>query len=86
MPRIFSINFAYKGVERNAMIAVRPTPFATEYTITMLHDELLEELPSKKILSTTTGQFAFVEHSLEEPTDLMKAMIGALAEHVQTSV
>ena len=86
MARIFSINFMYKGVERNAMIAVRPTPFATEYTITMLPDDLLEQLPSPKILSVTIGQFAFVEHMLPQPTALMKEILKALAEHVQASV
>lgn len=86
MARIFSINFMYNGMERNAMIAVRPTPFATEYTITMLHDDLLDELPSQKILATTSGQLAFVAHSLEQPTKLMKEILKALAEHVQASV
>ena len=67
------------------MIAVRPTPFATEYTITMAHEDLLEALPSQKILSTETGSFAFVNHTSEAPTSLMKVILQALAEHVQTT-
>lgn len=84
MARIFSISFRYDEMERSAMISVRSTPFATEYTITMLHEELLEELPSKKILSTSNDHFVFVNHSLEEPTLLMKEIVRALADHVQT--
>lgn len=86
MARIFSISFMYNGLERNAMIAVRPTPFATEYSITMLHDDLLEELPSQKIMVSTTGQIAFANYSLEQPTILMNEIIRALSEHVQADV
>lgn len=86
MARIFSINFRYDEVERIAMITVRTTPFATEYTITMLHEELKEELPSQKILSTSNDHFVFVNYPFEEPTPLMKEIVRALADHVQTFV
>ncbi|MCW3073740.1 MAG: hypothetical protein JWP69_809 [Flaviaesturariibacter sp.] len=68
------------------MIAVRPTPFATEYKITMVHDDLLDELPSQKILHTSTGQFAFVNHTLDQPTLLMQVILKALEEYLAASV
>ena len=86
MARIFSITFLHNGVERTAMIAVRPTPFATEYTITMAHDDLLDDLPSNKILATGTGSFAFVNHDVIHSTPLMQTILVALADHVKTSV
>jgi hypothetical protein len=86
MARIFSISFLHNGLERTAMIAVRPTPFATEYTITMAHEDLLEVLPSQKILSTERGSFAFVNPASKAPTALMTAILQALADHVETSV
>ncbi|MDB5253765.1 MAG: hypothetical protein JWP27_2934 [Flaviaesturariibacter sp.] len=85
MARIFSIQFMYEGMLRSALVAFRPTPLAREYTVTQIGGDLQEELPSRKILATPAGQFAFVEHGLPRPTALMCAILKALDEHVKES-
>jgi hypothetical protein len=83
MARIFSISFLHEGRQLTAMVAMRPTPFATEYTISMLEDELMEALPGNKVLSAAPDQFAFA-HQNGHTTPLMRSIMQAISEHVHT--
>jgi hypothetical protein len=84
MARIFSIHFMHEGVVHNAMVSVRTTPFFSEFTITMLDEEIAGLLPNNKILSATKNHFVFSDSSSENSPQLMNAIIGAVAEHMQT--
>ena len=86
MARIFSINFTYESIPLSAMIAVRQTPFFMEYTLSMLPDEIMEQLPGNKIISTGPNQLIFANATLDETTDLMQEILQAVAFHLQTTI
>ncbi|GAA4340048.1 hypothetical protein [Flaviaesturariibacter amylovorans] len=84
MARIFTIHFEHEGSGHSALVTVRQTPFATEYNLSMLSDELLEALPGNRILSSHPGQFAFLDTNGGKPTHLMQKLLQSIAEHVST--
>ena len=83
MARIFSINFLHDGIEHNAMVAVRTTPFFTEYSISMLDDTLVAQLPNNKILSTSKDHLTFLDSARENAPELMKDILQAVTHHLQ---
>lgn len=83
MARIFSINFLHQNELQSAIVSVRTTPFFTEYTINPMNEEVIEELPSTKIISAGPGQFSFSGVSKDGTTPLMKDIIRAIAQHLQ---
>ena len=85
MARIFNIYFYYDDLMHNAVVSVRTTPFFTEFTLTNFNEELLELLPSNKILSTSPENFVFQNAPPENPNELMNAIIKAVAEHLQAT-
>jgi len=86
MARIFSIHFSHEGYPHTAMVSVRNTPFFTEYTIGMLPDEIAEELPGNKIISTGQNQLIFANATLDHSTELMQNILKAVADHLQTTI
>jgi len=85
MARIFSIHFDYEGMAHSAMVSVRTTPFFTEYSISMLHEELMQQLPVNKIVSTAPNQLNFINTRADEHSPLMDTILTAVAHHLQTS-
>lgn len=83
MSRIFNIYFVFKGMNYNAIVSVRSTPFFTEYTLNNFNEELLELLPGDKIVSRAHGHYTFQDACPENSTDLMDAIIKAVSEHMQ---
>ena len=83
MGRIFNIYFAFEGMNYNAIVSVRSTPFFTEYTLNNFNEELLELLPGNKIVSRSPDQYVFQDASSENSTALMDAIIKAVSEHMQ---
>lgn len=80
MARVFTINFAHEGQDRSAMIAVRPTPFLTEYNISLFDEDLAHDLHS------TTIVFSHDHYRYQDclgETDLMKAILAAVMEHLR---
>lgn len=86
MARIFSIQFNYEGIDHSAMVSVRTTPFFTEYSINMLDEELLQQLPGNKIVSNGPGHLAFMNTPAKEVSPLMESILNAMANHLQTSI
>ena len=86
MARIFSIDFIYENTPLTAMIAVRQTPFFMEYTLSMLPDEIMEQLPGNKIISTGPNQYIFANATLDESSELMKEVLRAVAYHLETTI
>lgn len=82
MARIFSISFPYGGMEHNAMVSVRTTPFFTEYTITVFDTELADLLPNNKVISSAPNSFTFSDSTSENAPQLMSGIIKAIAGHV----
>ena len=85
MARIFNIYFAFEGRMHNAVVSVRSTPFHTEYSLNNCDEQLLGLLPGNKILSRSPGHFVFQNVSIENSTELMNAIIKAVAEHMHTT-
>lgn len=85
MARIFSIQFDYDGTLYTAMVSVRDTPFFTEYSISMLDEEVLRQLPVNKIVSTGPHHFTFLNTPEKEQSSLMEAIIHAVSNHLQTT-
>ena len=85
MARIFSIQFNYEGIDHSAMVTVRDTPFFTEYSINMLDDELLQQLPGNKIISNSPSHLAFMNTQAKEVSPLMECILLAVANHLQTT-
>jgi len=83
MARIFSIQFQYDGTLHHAMIAVRTTPFFTEYAVTMLDDNVAAQLPNNKLISTSNFHLAFLDSTMENAPALMQAIQQAMAHHLQ---
>jgi hypothetical protein len=46
-------------------------------------EELMEQLPGNKIISTSSDHFTFQHASSLEVTPLMKEIIGAVSQHSQ---
>jgi heme oxygenase len=84
MARIFSIDFFYKNASHRAMIAVRQTPFHTEYKITLQSIELTDTLLSDKIVSPAEGIFVFANTSVHEYNELMHQILSAVKDHVHS--
>ena len=84
MARIFSINFTYAGMNHSAMVSVRNTPFYTEYTLNSLNEDLLELLPSTKIISSAPNQYSFEHISREKSNPLMEILIREVSLHMRT--
>lgn len=85
MARIFSIQFDYEGIVHTAMVSVRDTPFFTEYSISMLDDDLMQQLPGAKIVSSAPNQFTFLNIPAQDQSPLMECIIHAVSQHLQTS-
>ena len=84
MARIFSIQFTYEGAQQHAMVAVRTTPFFTEYSVSMLDEAIANHLPNHKIISTSKNSFVFSDSAKENAPELMRQILQAVAEHLQT--
>ena len=84
MARIFSISFMHKGLAHNAMIAVRTTPFFTEYSIHIFDEWLAALLPNNKVISTSESSFTFSDSTSTNDPQLMDDLLKAIAEHVHT--
>jgi hypothetical protein len=85
MARIFNIYFNYNELPYNAVVSVRTTPFLTEYILSNFDEDLIELLPSTKILSTGSEHFVFQNASQHHSMELMKEIIRAVAEHLQVN-
>lgn len=66
------------------MLAVRETPFHVEYKITMMDSDLMDLLPSDKIISPAPGTFFFANTLIKDYTDLMKTIIEAVSNHIHS--
>jgi hypothetical protein len=86
MARLFSINFYYNGNAQTAMVTVRKTPFFTEYQLGMLDEEVLNQLPDNRILSSSPLHFVFASHNSNASKELMNEIIRSIADHVQAIV
>ena len=82
MARIFTVSFMHRGMTHNAMVAVRTTPFFTEYTISIFDDLLATLLPNNKVISTSENSFTFSDSTDANDGQLMKDVLKAVAEHV----
>jgi hypothetical protein len=80
MARVFTINFSHKGQDRSAVIAVRPTPFYTEYNVSLFDEDIAHDLHSTTIISSTNQQFRY-QDCLHE-TELMQKIILGVTEHL----
>jgi hypothetical protein len=85
MARIFNIYFRYNDSTYNAVVSVRSTPFFIEYTLNNLGEELIQLLPGNKIVSRGPQDFIFQDAAPGHSTDLMNAIIRAVAEHLHAS-
>ena len=84
MARIFSIHFIFEGRQHHAMIAVRTTPFFTEYSVDMLDDGIAARLPNNKIISTSKDSFVFSDSAQENSPQLMQQILQAVVGQLQT--
>ncbi len=75
MARIFSIEYTHNNVAKHAMIAVRKTPFYTEYKIVQQSPELTDLLLSDKIISPQPGVFLFANVAELEYNEPMKQIL-----------
>lgn len=66
------------------MIAVRETPFHTEYKITMLDHNVMDMLPADKIISPAPGTFFFANTLIKDYSALMKEIIQAISRHIHS--
>ena len=82
MARIFSIDFIHEGVQHNAMVSVRNTPFFTEYSVNMLHDSIADQLPNNKIISTSKESFVFSDSTSENSPALMRVILQAVTHYL----
>ena len=85
MARIFNIYFHFNDSMHNAVVSVRSTPFFIEYTLNNLGEELIQLLPGNKIVSRGPQDFIFQDISSGHSTDLMDAIIRAVAEHLHAT-
>lgn len=82
MARIFSIHFTHEGVQHNAMVSMRNTPFFTEYTVNMLDYSIADQLPNNKIISTSKESFIFSDSTQENSPVLMHAILQAMTAYL----
>ena len=82
MARIFSIHFTHEGVQHNAMVSMRNTPFFTEYTVNMLDHSIAGQLPNNKIISTSKESFIFSDSTQENSPVLMHAILQAMTAYL----
>lgn len=66
------------------MICVRETPFHVEYKLTSIDADLMNHLPSDKIISTAPGTFFFANILIKDYNDLMKDIIKAVSNHIHS--
>jgi hypothetical protein len=84
MARIFTIEFSFENELHHAIIAVRETPFHTEYKITLQSPQLNELLLSDKIVSPQPQTFLFANVSSNEYNQLMKQVLGAVTDYLHS--
>lgn len=72
-------------MNHSAMVSVRTTPFFTEYNLIRLDEDLIELLPSTKIISSTPNQFFFEHIPICKSTPLMDILIREVSLHMRTS-
>ena len=84
MARIFTIEFSFDNALHHAIVAVRETPFHTEYKITLQTPQLNELLLSDKIVSPGPGVFVFANTSVQEYNELMKQILVAVTDHIHS--
>ena len=84
MARIFSIQFSHNNSVYNAMVSVRKTPFHTEYKLSSPDIEIVDLLPSDKIISPTPDIFLFANVPPSNYTKLMNEIINAIAQHIHS--
>ncbi|RYZ23057.1 MAG: hypothetical protein EOO16_06650 [Chitinophagaceae bacterium] len=80
MARIFTIQFTYHGNEYSALVSERSTPLMTEYSLSMLDEDIEEALPSYKIMATPAGTIAFLGEP--RPNALMQGILAAVSQHI----
>ncbi len=85
MAHLFSIQFDYQGISHNALVNVRTTPFFTEYHLGMLNEDVLNQLPGNKILSSSPVHYVFANHRSTASKQLMNEIIGAISEYVHAT-
>ncbi|HWJ91289.1 MAG TPA: hypothetical protein VNR87_09270 [Flavisolibacter sp.] len=85
MARIFNIYFTHEELMHNAVVSVRTTPFYIEYTLNNFNEQLLQFLPSNKIISREPGHFIFQNAGPESSSSLMNAIIKAVSEHLHAT-
>jgi hypothetical protein len=84
MARIFTIEFDIDNALHHAIVAVRETPFYTEYKITLQSPQLNDMLLSDKIVSPEPQIFLFANVTSDEYTQLMKQVLGAVSSHIHS--
>ena len=84
MARIFTIEFSFDNELHHAIIAVRETPFHTEYKITLQSPQLNELLLSDKIVSPQPQTYLFANVSSNEYNQLMKQVLGAVSDYLHS--
>lgn len=67
------------------MVTVRTTPFFTEYSINMLDEDLMQQLPGNKIVSTEPNHLAFKNTPAKDASPLMECILSAVSHHLQTT-
>ena len=82
MARIFSIHFIYEGMQHNAMVSMRHTPFFTEYSVNMLHYSIADQLANNKIISTSKESFVFSDSTEENVPALMQVILQAVSAYM----
>jgi len=82
MARIFTMSFTHRGLLHNAMVAVRTTPFFTEYAINVFDDLLASMLPNNKVIATSENSFTFSDSTEQNDKQLMNDILKAISEHV----
>jgi hypothetical protein len=84
MARIFTIEFSFDNALHHAIVAVRETPFHTEYKITLQTPQLNELLLSDKIVSPQPQTFLFANVAADEYNQLMKQVLVAVSGYVHS--
>jgi hypothetical protein len=82
MARVFNIYFDFEGLTYSSMVAVKHTPFFTEYVLN-IDDELLQHLPSNVIIATCDGDLRFQTGKPHVNASLMRAILLAVADHLK---
>lgn len=83
MARIFSIDFMHEGNQCHAMVAVRETPFFTEYSVQISEEEVAAQLPNNKIVSAYKGNLIFSDSTAQNSSALMDELLHAILGHIR---